>query len=104
MKNHYLIEDYFLDDYSIIVFFGVNQEICYRKLEIDIDDFDKYLDDCGHYEMSEDCWDYGSESHYTRDWQIGFDEYWNDYVDPNHIVEFMEEHFLTNPLPELEEE
>ena len=104
MKNHYLIEDYFLDDYSIIVFFGVNQETGYRKLEIDVDDFDTYLNDSGLYEMSEDCWDYTSESHYTRDWEIGFDEYWNDYSSADDIRDYMEEYFLTNPLPELEEE
>lgn len=104
MKNHYLIEDYYLDDSSIIVFFAVNQEIGYRKLEIDIDDFDKYLDDNGLYEMSEDCWDYVSESHYTKDWEIDFDEYWNDYCNSDDIRDYMERYFLTNPLPKLEEE
>ena len=58
MKNHYIIEDYYLSDYVIVVYFAINQELGVRKLEVDIDEFDKFLSNMGYYEQSEDCWDY----------------------------------------------
>jgi hypothetical protein len=104
MKNHYLIEDCFLDDYTIIVYFAINQELGYRKLEIDIDDLDTYFDNNGVYEMSDDYWDYTTESHYTKDWKISFDEYWTDYYNSDDVRDYLENYFLTNELPNIEEE
>ena len=104
MKNHYTIEDYFLSDYTIIVYFAINQELEFRKLDIDIDEFDEFLSNMGCYEQSEDCWDYSSESHYTKDWEIDFITYWEDYRDSDHIIEYIEHYLKNNDLPNIEEE
>jgi len=103
-KQQLIIEDYDIIDGEIIVYFSVNQELAYREAKIDIDEFDVWLESMGYYEMSEDCWDYASESHYTKDWTIGFDEYVSEMMTSDDVIDFIYDYYENKPLPEYVEE
>ena len=102
-KNQVIIEDYDIFDTELSAYFSVNQELEVREGKIDIDKFDEWLEGAGLYEMSADCWDYGSESHYTEDWTIGFDEYLSNYISTDDVRDFICDYYENNPLPEFAE-
>jgi hypothetical protein len=102
-KNQLILEDYDIFDTELLVYFSVNQELEVRESKVDIDIFDKWLDDNGLYEMSEDCWDYATESHYTKDWTIGLDEYISEYITSSDVIDFIYEYYQNKPLPEFVE-
>ena len=103
-KHQLIIEDYDILDTEILVYFSVNQELEVREGRIDIDEFDTWLESMDRYEMSEDCWDYAKESHYTKDWTIGFNEYISDMLSSDDIVDFICEYYKNKPLPDYVEE
>lgn len=103
IKNQIILEDSFIYDTELCVYFSVNQELEVREGKIDVDIFDQWLDNNGLYEMSEDCWDYGSESHYTKDWTIGLEEYASEYMSNNDVIDFIYEYYQDKPLPEFAE-
>lgn len=103
-KNQLIIEDYDFFDTELCVYFSVNQELQLREDRFDIDEVDEWFDGQGLYEMSEDCWDYGSETHYTRDWEIDFDEFVSDYVSSDDIRDFIYDYYQNKPLPDYIEE
>lgn len=102
-KNQIIIEDYDIFDTELSVYFSVNQELWVREGTIDIDDFDVWLERMGYYEMSRDCWSMTSESHYTEDWTVSFDEYVSDYLSANDIIDFISDYYENKPLPEFTE-
>ncbi len=53
--------------------------------------------------MSEDSWDYATESHYTKDWTIGLDEYISEYITSSDVIDFIYEYYQNKPLPEFVE-
>ena len=103
-KNQLIIEDYDIFDYELSVYFSVNQELELREGRIDIGEFDEWLDDNGLYEMSDDCWDYSTESHYTKDWKIDFDEYVSNYISTDDVRDFITDYYNNKELPEFIEE
>ena len=103
IKNQIILEDYFVYDTELCVYFSVNQELEVREAKIDVDIFDKWLDDNGLYEMTEDHWDYTTESHYTRDWTIGLEEYASEYMTGDDVRDFIYEYYQNKPLPEFAE-
>ena len=103
-KHQLIIEDYDIFDTEILVYFSVNQELEVREGRIDIDEFDTWLESMDRYEMSEDCWDYAKESHYTKDWTIDFNEYISDMLSSDDIVDFICEYYENKPLPYYVEE
>jgi hypothetical protein len=102
-KNQLIIEDYDIFDTELSVYFSVNQELNVREGKIDIDKFDEWLEGYGLYEMSTDCWDYTTESHYTEDWTIGFDEYISNYISTDDVRDFICDYYRNKPLPEFAE-
>lgn len=103
-KNQLIIEDYDIFDTELSVYFSVNQELGIREGIIDIDELDTWLESMGHYEMSEDCWDYTTESHYTKDWTIDFYEYKSEFLSVDDIVEFTCDYYEDKILPNFVEE
>lgn len=103
-KDKIEILDYFFDDGNLIIDFSLNNEEGYRNLSISEDDFIDYIEDSGELEMFSDEWDYATESHYTRHWNISYDEYVSEYLDSNIMNEFMIYYFRNNDYPELIEE
>jgi hypothetical protein len=103
-KDKIEILDYFFDDGYLIIDFSLNNEEGYRNLSISEDDFIDYIEDSGELEMFSDEWDYATESHYTRHWNISYDEYVSEYLDSDIINEFMIYYFRNNDYPELIEE
>ena len=54
--------------------------------------------------MSQDCWDYSTESHYTQDWKIDFDEYVSNYISTDDVRDFITDYYSNKELPEFIEE
>jgi len=102
MTKH-LIEllDYDFIDGTLNIMFSLNNEEGYREIEICEDIFHEYLENGGHLEMFTDVWDYTTESHYTKDWVISADEYIEDYLEKNDLLEFIIDYFSDKDYPEL---
>ena len=100
-KNHIIIEDYdFIDD-ELYVYFSINLELEVREGKISIDEVDQGLDSEGLYNMSSDHWNGRSESHYTEDWTIGFDEYVSEHITSDNIRDFIYDYYGDKPLPNI---
>ena len=55
-------------------------------------------------EMFSDEWDYATESHYTKDWVISPDEYIEEQMDSNDLLDFLFYYFSDKDYPKLIEE
>ena len=100
-KDQIEILDYIFFNGELSISFSVNNEEGYRDLEICEDVFHEYLENGGHLEMFSDEWDYATESHYTKDWVISYDEYVEDYLEKNDLLEFIIDYFSDKDYPEL---
>jgi len=94
MTKH-LIEllDYDFIDGTLNIMFSLNNEEGYREIEICEGDFSDYIESIGNLEVFSDEWDYATESHYTKDWVISYDEYIEDYLEKNDLLEFIIDYF-----------
>ncbi len=102
MTKH-LIEllDYDFIDGTLNIMFSLNNEEGYREIEICEGDFSNYIESIGNLEVFSDEWDYATESHYTKDWVISYDEYIEDYLEKNDLLEFIIDYFSDKDYPEL---
>jgi hypothetical protein len=102
MTKH-LIEllDYDFIDGTLNVMFSINNEEGYREIEICEEEFSDYIESTGNLEVFSDEWDYATESHYTKDWVISYDEYIEDYLEKNDLLEFIIDYFSDKDYPEL---
>ena len=86
---------------TLQVMFSLNNEEGYREVEICEEEFSDYIDSIGNLEMFSDEWDYATESHYTKDWVIPYDEYVEDYLEDNDLLDFIIYYFSDKDYPEL---
>lgn len=103
-KEQIEILDYIIYDDKLEVEFTINNEEGYRLLSISEDVLIEYIENSGDLEMFSDEWDYATESHYTRDWVISYDEYMSDYFGSDDLLDFMIYYFKHNDYPVLMEE
>jgi len=101
MTKH-LIEllEYDFIDGTLNIIFSVNNEKEYREIEICEEEFSDYIESSGKLEMFSDEWDYATESHFTKDWVISYDEYVEDYLETNDLLEFIIDYFSDKDYPE----
>ena len=95
-----ILEYYFIEG-TLHVMFSLNNEEGYREVEICEEEFSDYIDSTGNLEMFSDEWDYATESHYTKDWTITYEEYLEDYLESNDLLEFIIDYFSDKDYPEL---
>jgi hypothetical protein len=101
MKNQIELLEYTFTDGYLILEFTINDEEGYRILEVCEDTFSVFLENKGSLEMSSDEWDYASESHYTKDWDISVDEYMTEHLETSDLEEFVLDYFSDKDYPEL---
>lgn len=100
-KVQFEILDYIFDDGDLVIDFTINNEEGYRILSVSEDDFVEYIENSGELEMFSDEWDYATESHYTKDWVISYDEYVSEYLNNDILVEYMIYYFKNKDYPVL---
>jgi|TARA_R110001592_G_scaffold3085_2_gene17215 hypothetical protein len=98
-KNQIEILDYMFFNGNLSIQFCINNEEEYRDFEICEDVFHDYLEKCGNLELFTDEWDYATESHYTKDWVISYDDYIEDYLENNDLLEFIIDYFSNKDYP-----
>ena len=103
-KNQIEILDYMFFDGNLTIEFSINNEEGYRSLEICEDVFHEFLENGGYLEMFSDEWNYATESHYTKDWVISPDEYIEEQMDSNDLLDFLFYYFSDKDYPKLIEE
>lgn len=72
-----------------------------RILNVDIDEFRQYIDGMGLLETTQDRWDYGSESHYTIDSVMDFDEWMDNYMDDQIVRQYVLDYMKEGNTPDL---
>ena len=95
-----LLEYDFIDG-TLNIMFSINNEEGHREINICEGDFSDYIVSTGNLEVFSDEWDYSTESHYTKDWVISYDDYIEDYLEDNDLLEFIIYYFSDKEYPTL---
>ncbi len=97
-----LDEYYFLDGDLVVIFMLDDKK--YREDYICEDIFEEYVRKSGNLEFFEDCWDSHKESHYTRDYEIDYSSWMEEYCEKGDITDFLYYYYKRNKIPEEVEE
>jgi len=97
-----LDEYYFLDGDLVVIFMLDDKK--YREDYICEDIFEDYVRKSGNLEFFEDCWDSHKESHYTRDYEIDYSSWMEEYCEKGDITDFLYYYYKRNKIPEEVEE
>ena len=85
-KDTIEILEYDFIEGTLHVMFSLNNEEGYREVEICEEEFSDYIDSIGNY---------------TKDWTITYEEYLEDYLESNDLLEFIIDYFSDKDYPEL---
>lgn len=102
-KRHIILDNYdFYNGYLNVVFTLDDDK--YREDIIDENSFQEFIYKCGKLEYFIDCWDGQTESHYTEEKIIDYDEWKKEVCESNDIIDFLYYFYERNKIPNYIEE
>jgi len=103
MKRQIILDDFYFDNGDLAVIFKLDDDK-YREDIIDENSFEEYIQKSGKLEFFEDCWDAYSESHYTKEYIIEYDEWKKEGCETDDIEDFLYYYYEKHQIPEYIEE